>query len=161
MMTAIGQVQRLKGNRALILYQRHSSCLGCQQQSQCATGQLQSALLSSKQAVWVELPLKSSIQMGDWIEVILPETDFLRLTLTLYGVPLLGLISGVLLSVSLQLSESMAVLLSLFGLTLGLIWVRYFSVKDKKITTSLRYVRCLGSPICGDFVTNPPLKDSE
>jgi sigma-E factor negative regulatory protein RseC len=161
MIVAQAEILLIKDDRVLIKYRRSSSCGGCSEKAKCATGQTQQALPESNQSVWIEHSSSLSLVIGEWIEVGIEEHHFLRGVFLIYFVPILGLVIGALLGDVLQFGDFGTSVFSGGGFLLSLLMVRYLTRFSAYSRYRVRCLRSLGVPICGDFVTNRPLKDSD
>ncbi|CAM2938385.1 SoxR reducing system RseC family protein [Vibrio rarus] len=74
--------------------EQQTSCKGCASKSSCATGQVSKAI-GNKQHAWT-LTSKVKVQVGDIIEIGLPEKALLAAAALVYLIPLLFLFLGAL-----------------------------------------------------------------
>ena len=115
MITETATVTKIDGRQVEIEMQRQSVCGGCELNSGCGTGAI-GRLLGRRNK-----PLKIFNQMklmpGDQVVIGIRERAYLNASLIIYGLPLLGLIVGGLLS---QWIFGESDLIALIGAAIGL-----------------------------------------
>ncbi len=161
MIVAQAEVLVVEAGRALVKYRRASSCGSCAEKAHCATGKTQQALPTSSESVWIDVPHSVSLSIGEWVEVGIEEGHFLRGVFLMYFLPILGLVLGALLGHSLSFGDFGTSAFSGGGFLFCLLMVRYLTRFSTHFDSHVRCLRPLGVPICGDFMTNRPLKDSD
>ncbi len=92
MVKELGRVTGLVGNWALVEMQRQSTCSHCELSNGCGTGAVGRLLGHRRKPVMIKN--EHHLRPGDSIILGLPEGAFLKASLLIYGLPLLGLIVG-------------------------------------------------------------------
>jgi len=112
-------VVSLSGNRAEVQMQRQSACSHCEMSHGCGTGAIGRLLGKRSKPVKIEVDL--NLSPGDEVELGLPEKAFLKASLLIYGLPLLGLFLGSVLADTIFIdSEFMIFVFAMAGLLSGL-----------------------------------------
>ncbi|MFT5656954.1 MAG: sigma-E factor negative regulatory protein RseC [Gammaproteobacteria bacterium] len=112
-------VVSFSGNHAEIQMHRQSACSHCELSSGCGTGAI--GRLLGKRSKPVAIETEQNLKPGDQVELGLPEQAFLKASLLIYGLPLLGLFAGSMLAEFVfPGSEPMVFVLALTGLLSGL-----------------------------------------
>ena len=116
-------VVNLSGDIAEVQMQRQSACSHCEMSQGCGTGAI--GRLLGKRSKSVEIKVYQDLKPGDQVEIGLPDKAFLRAGLLIYGLPLLGLFTGLMLAESLDSnadlsSDLIAFIFALVGLVLGI-----------------------------------------
>ena len=88
-----GRVVALHGGRARAMFQV-PACAACEEGRGCGGG-IFSAWLNQRRPRSLWLEAEPHWRVGDWIEIELSETEIARLSLVVYGLPLLGIIAGI------------------------------------------------------------------
>lgn len=126
MIETIATVIAHKGKTAHVVSTRQSPCGSCKKQGQCASKTL--AQLSDKDTLEFHVSLLEPVHVGQTIRVGIPEQDLLRSTLVLYGLPLAGLLMGVITANAfVHDSDFFAMIGSCIGLTIGLVGARWLA----------------------------------
>lgn len=124
---ACGIVKEKKDNRAVVIMERQDMCGDCHA---CE-------MLSGKKQCQLTCEVKSECEVGDRVEVQLGTSHFLKATYIMYGIPLLGFIGG--LAVSLIIVKLLQIESTDWWLAAGmlggtLIGAGYIKIKDKRST---------------------------
>ena len=106
-MIRTGFVKTKKGDRLSVCFERPSSCEGCKG---CSKG-----LLSKSEL----LTVFGEAEVGDFVDVQMPENRIFQASLLAYALPLCMLIAGLAVGSLLGLSDTIAFLMALAGLALG------------------------------------------
>jgi len=85
-------VTGLDGDLAVIQMLRHSACNHCELNSGCGTGAI--GRLLGHRSKPLTIRNKSNLRPGDRILLGMPDRAFLKASLLIYGLPLVGLIGG-------------------------------------------------------------------
>jgi len=85
-------VTGVDGNWALVQMQRQSACSHCELSSGCGTGVIGRLLGHRRKPVTIKNEYQ--LKPGDSVMLGLPEGAFLKASLLIYGLPLLGLMVG-------------------------------------------------------------------
>ena len=95
MITEMAEVLRIEGNKILVRINPAQGCAGCAQKSGCGTGMLQS-WLNPVQRMWVpiESDLQERVEAGQWVELCVEEGGFVRSSVLVFLLPMLGLVLG-------------------------------------------------------------------
>jgi sigma-E factor negative regulatory protein RseC len=117
MLTESALVTRRDGNRVELELQRSSACDHCELNQGCGTGALGRLLGRRSRPLVIETD--KDCEPGDTVLLELPESALVRVSLLLYGLPLLGLLLGGLLGALLALAEWLVVGIALVGLFAG------------------------------------------
>jgi sigma-E factor negative regulatory protein RseC len=117
MLTESALVTRRDGNRVELELQRGSACDHCELNQGCGTGALSRLLGRRSRPLAIETD--KDCKPGDRVLLELPESALVRASLLLYGLPLLGLLLGVLLATLLAIPEWLVVSIAIFGLLTG------------------------------------------
>ena len=86
------KVTGLDGNWALVQMQRQSACSHCELSNGCGTGAIGRLLGHRRKPV--KIKNEDQLKPGDSVVLGLPEGAFLKASLLIYGLPLLGLMVG-------------------------------------------------------------------
>lgn len=120
-----GIVKEIKGNTAVVVMERQDMCGDCHA---CE-------IMSRKKECTLSCETKIPCQVGDEVQVALTTDYFLKATYLIYGVPLIGFLLGLGISVGLSQIQSipyedlLSALCIMIGTGLG---VLYIKLKDKK-----------------------------
>ncbi len=106
-MIRTGFVKEKKGERLRVCFERPDSCEGCKG---CGKG-----FLPKKEL----LTVFGEAEVGDMVEVQLPEGQLLKATLLAYVLPLLFLVAGLVLGMLARLGDAITVVLAFVGLFVG------------------------------------------
>ncbi|MDN2482052.1 SoxR reducing system RseC family protein [Vibrio agarivorans] len=155
MMTALAQVTAVQpaqgGWQATLSCEQKTSCSSCASKSSCGIGLVSNAI-GNKSLTW-QLVTEQSIQVGDTVEIGLPERKLLSFAAATYLMPLLFLVIGAIagqtwLQPFLGAGEGAVILLGIVGAAIGFIVARQFVRKREKETSSqVVLLRILGSQI--------------
>lgn len=116
-------VRALDGEFAEVEANPQATCGSCHSGGSCGTSLFASALSSGRRRVRVSNPVAARV--GDLVMLEFDERRVPKLSLWLYGLPLLGLIVGALLPLRLQLGgEPASVIGGLFGMLGVLYWLK-------------------------------------
>jgi sigma-E factor negative regulatory protein RseC len=97
MLTESARVTRRDGNRVELELRRNFSCDHCELSQGCGTGALARLLRRRSRPLIIETDQPCS--SGDEVLLVLPESSLVRASLTVYGLPLLGMaLCGLLVS---------------------------------------------------------------
>lgn len=113
-MIRTGFVKEKKGERLSVCFERPSSCEGCKG---CAKG------LMSKSEL---LTVFGEAEIGDIVDVQMPEGRVFQASLLAYALPLCVMIAGLALGTALGMSDTVSFLMALIGLALGYVLTRVF-----------------------------------
>jgi sigma-E factor negative regulatory protein RseC len=86
------RVTGLDGNWAMIQLQRQNACSGCELSNGCGTGAI--GRLLGHRSRPVRIKNEYQLEPGDSVLMGLPDGVFLKASLLIYGLPLLGLIAA-------------------------------------------------------------------
>jgi len=113
------KVTGLDGHWALVQMQRQSACSHCELSNGCGTGAIGRLLGHRRKPV--KIKNEHQLKPGDSVVLGLPEGAFLKASLLIYGLPLLGLIAGGMLALGITgESELYAFFLAAAGFVAGL-----------------------------------------
>jgi sigma-E factor negative regulatory protein RseC len=112
-------VTGIEGNWAVIQMQRASVCSHCELNSGCGMGAI--GRLLGHRSKPVMIVNEHQLKAGDSVILGLPERAFLKASLLIYGLPLLGLmVGGLLASWVIGKSELFVIAFALVGFVAGL-----------------------------------------
>ena len=112
-------VTGLDGNWAMVKMQRQSACSSCELSSGCGTGAIGRLLGHRSKPVMIKNQYQ--LKQGDSVVLGLPDDAFLKASLLIYGLPLLGLmVGGMLANLSFGESELLVIIFAAAGLVTGL-----------------------------------------
>jgi len=137
MIREIAEVVAIDGTRIKVSTALKTGCSGCAQVKTCGAGML-SSLFENRRAEF-ELETDLPLQLGDRVELQIPEQVITGFSLLLYGLPLLMLLSSALvLQLALQLPEG-TVIVGAFTITGLTFWGlrRYFRGRDVHVTQGI------------------------
>lgn len=120
-----GTVKEVKGNTAVVVLERQDMCGDCHA---CE-------MISGKKACTLTCEKHIPCKVGDEVEVTLTTDYFLKATYLIYGVPLVGLIAGLVLGVVISQSLHLAfgdLLTAAFMLLGAAMGGLYIKKQDKK-----------------------------
>ena len=113
MLTEAAIVTRRDGNRVELELQRGSACGNCELSQGCGTGALGRLLGRRSRPIFVET--EQNLEPGDEVLLALSESALVRASLTLYGLPLLGMVMAGLLAALLSSPEWLVVTAAVAG----------------------------------------------
>lgn len=122
MLEARGYVVAVEPGQAWIESARQSACGSCASKGHCGTGLMGDALSGGGHVSRVMALDSIGVAVGDEVIVGLPEEGMLQASLLLYGLPLLGLVGGMVAAQ--PLGEGAAIASGVAGLLAGLALVR-------------------------------------
>ncbi len=117
MLTEAAIVTRRDGGRVELELQRGSACGSCELSQGCGTGALGRLLGRRSQALFIET--EQQLEPGDEVLLALSESALVKASLTLYGLPLLGLVMAGLLAVFAAAPEWLVVVAGVAGFYSG------------------------------------------
>lgn len=118
-MIRVGRVIEAQGDRLSVCFSRPEACESC---GMCGTGRDNTTVT-----------LKGQAQVGDQVEVDMPEAQVLKVSLVSYMLPLLGLLLGLYVGTQVFNNREMFVMLAGFiGLALALIALKLVDKKAAK-----------------------------
>lgn len=120
-MIRTGFVKEKKGDQLRVCFDRPEACEGCKG---CAKG-----LLPKKEL----LTVTGQAEVGDMVDVQMPDAQMLKATLLAYAMPLALFLIGMLVANACQLSDAVTGLLALAGLALGYIAARMIDVRLRRL----------------------------
>lgn len=130
MLETRGRVIAVEAGFAWVESERQGGCGSCTSKGACGSQLLGEALLPSSPTqalnkalnrVWAQDPL--GVQVGDTVVLGVAEEGALRAAFLIYGLPLLGLLSGVLLAQSWGDLWAMSAGMTGLGLAMGVVWL--------------------------------------
>lgn len=127
MITEQAVVTRRDGERVEVRLLRESVCGQCELGKGCGTGAL--GRLLGNRGRPLSLECREPLEPGDRIELRLPESALVRASLTLYGLPLLGMLASGLAAALVGLPEIAVAAVSAAGLYLGVKLASRLSVR--------------------------------
>jgi len=116
-MVRTGFVKQKKGELLSVCFERPEACAGCKG---CAKG-----LMPKKEL----LTVFGQAEVGDRVDVQMPEAQMLKATLIAYVLPLCVFLLGLGAGYALRLSEGITLLLAVAGLALGYLAARGIDMK--------------------------------
>lgn len=125
MLEARGRVIAIEQGLALVESVRQSACGSCSSKGHCGTGLMGDALAGSGHVSRIHVQIDMDVQTGDEVIIGLPEEGMLQASLLLYGLPLLGLIGGMIATQ--PWGEGVAITAGVIGLLAGMALVRPLS----------------------------------
>ncbi len=131
MLEETARVERIEVDEIWVETQRRSTCSSCSVNKGCGTATLAKVLGNRRTLVRVlsDLPL----EVGDQVVIGIREQALVRGSLAVYATPLLLLLAGAVMG---ELgaeqglwagAEAASILLGLFGLVAGLLWLKVFT----------------------------------
>jgi sigma-E factor negative regulatory protein RseC len=121
-----------EANAVWVETQRQTACGSCQASKACGTATL-SKVLGQKRTRVRALNKLPDLEIGDSVVIGLQEGAFLRGSLALYFVPLLGMFLGAGFGAlfhqafSAEYTEGFRIVFSIGGFLAGMVWVKYYS----------------------------------
>jgi len=119
-------VVEVNGQQVSVETDRQSSCGHCSAKNGCGSALLGKFFDRNKQHLIVETDLKLSV--GDRILLGLDESALLRGSFIVYAVPLLMMLFLPIVINQFVISEIISILSAVVGFSIGIIYVKYFSV---------------------------------
>lgn len=133
MIKELATITSVDGDYAWVQTQRESACESCSAQKGCGTSAIGKVV--GKQYTQVRVINSCAAKVGDLVKVALPEDMLLKSSLAVYLVPLmLMMIGGVLGDAYGTQEQWMAVLGSLVGLSIGVVWLKLYAALMAKNT---------------------------
>ena len=117
MITETAMVTRCEGRQVELELRRGAVCGGCELNQGCGTGAL--GRLLGHRAKPIVIATNLDLKPGDRVQLELSETALVRASLTIYGLPLLGMIVGGLLAVMAAMPETVVALIAVTCFLLG------------------------------------------
>lgn len=114
-----GIVKEVKDDTVIVMLERQDMCGDCHA---CE-------MISGKKSCILQCQTKIKCEIGDVVEVQLSNHLFLKATYLLYGMPLIGFISGLCISYFLNLSDWITALVTLVSTSLSIIYIK---IQDKR-----------------------------
>lgn len=136
MMEQAGQVVRIDGGLAVVQVVPQSACGSCSASKGCGTSAV--AKLFPKRLPQVAVRNDLGVQAGDDVVIGLADNEVQAASLTLYGVPLAGLLAGAIAGQQWGGSEPWAILGGLSGMLAGLALARQLGVSRQNRPVLLR-----------------------
>ena len=115
-----GFVKEKKGSLLRVCFERPEACEGCKG---CAKG-----LVPQREL----LTVFGQAEVGDQVDVRMPEARTLKATLMAYAVPLLAMLAGLAVGFMLNCGDLVSLLLALGGLVAGYLAVRAFEMRLRR-----------------------------
>ncbi|MFC1603235.1 SoxR reducing system RseC family protein [Pseudomonadota bacterium] len=116
------------GDYAQVQTERSSACGSCSSRSACETASLKEEGNKEPDAILQVLNPINALP-GERVVIGFEEEALTKASMALYAVPLVSFILFAIIGQWLASSEAMAALGGVFGLAVGLLWLRYFSAK--------------------------------
>ena len=117
MLTEAAIVTRRDGRRVELELQRGSACGDCELSQGCGTGALGRLLGRRSKPLFIET--EQELEPGDEVQLALSESALVKASLTLYGMPLLGMVLAGLLAVAAAAAEWLVVVTAVAGFYSG------------------------------------------
>jgi sigma-E factor negative regulatory protein RseC len=134
MLSENGVVVAVEKDQVWVETIRSSACETCRAKSVCGQKvmtdfQSERKQKESSQAQKSHVPVRTNLimQIGDQVEIGIPEAAFIKGALLLYFLPILSLVLTAILISSLGLSEWLVAAVSIFSFVVSLGWVKYKS----------------------------------
>ena len=115
-----GRVVEIKGNLAVVTLTRREACAKCRA---CSAG-------FTSQEMRIEADNLCEAKVGDWVELSLAENGFLGAVKIMYGIPMIGLMAGLLLGyfvlwpvVPMLSRELLSFGLGMVGVLIAYLWI--------------------------------------
>lgn len=89
MIRELGEVTAVDTGWVEVATKLKSGCSGCAHQNHCGAGLLSKALPQRNGRI--EFAMEHSFQVGEQVELLMPEQSMVRYSLLLYGIPMLAL----------------------------------------------------------------------
>lgn len=132
-MKEVAEVVAVDGNRITVTTELKTACSGCAQNTTCGAGLL-SKMFADRHAQFTVVS-EQPVKVGERVELSVPESEFTRFALMLYGLPILALtlIAMVLTSLS-QLPEWLVIVLAFAGFAASFVGLKHwFRRRDVKV----------------------------
>lgn len=113
----------------LVEAERQSTCNKCQVKKGCGTRLLANHV--GKRFTTIAVDKTSSVDIGQQINLVIPEQALLQGAAVMYLIPVIVMILAALLASALQFGEVVQTLAGISGLVVGLMMTRWY-LKDKK-----------------------------
>lgn len=127
-MREIGKVLSIEGQKVVVEVERGAACQSC--------GRCGGHISFGDKHMMVEAVYIGHVELGDYVELEIPDRDYLRLSFLLYVFPLLnagvGYGLGFLLGKSLGQGQIFAWAFALGGMALSFLWLRHYDVQTQK-----------------------------
>lgn len=141
MLTEAAIVTRRDGGRVELELQRGSVCGGCELSQGCGTGALGRLLGRRSKPLFIET--EQQLEPGDEVLLALSESALVKASLTLYGLPMLGMVMAGLLAVSVGAAEWLVVVAAVSGFYAGYRAAVYLTsrLEDGRLTPYIMEIR--------------------
>lgn len=120
-MVRTGFVKEKKGDQLRVCFERPEACEGCKG---CAKGLLPKSEL---------LTVTGQAEIGDIVDVQMPEAQMLKATMLAYAMPLALLFVGLGLGYALHASDAVMLLMALLGLAVGYAAARFIDLRLRRL----------------------------
>jgi len=125
MITEQAIVTRCNGKQVELELQRGSACAECELSQGCGTGAL--GRLLGKRSKPLVIETDRDFKPGDRLQLGLSESALVKASLTIYGLPLLGMVAAGLLASFVTVSEALVALAACVGFIVGFKFAAYLS----------------------------------
>ncbi|RUO57880.1 SoxR reducing system RseC family protein [Pseudidiomarina insulisalsae] len=139
MIREVALVQAVTDDYLEVTTELKTGCGGCAQQSTCGAGIISKAFSDRRARFRVARPA-GDFQVGETVELLMPEQALTKASLLIYGLPLVALFAMAALTQGLlALSEGVAILLSLGAFAGSFVLLkRWYQMRDLRVTQLLQ-----------------------
>ena len=132
-MKELAEVVAVDGDRITLTTQLKTACSGCEQNTTCGAGIL-SKVFADRHADFVVIS-DVPVNVGERVEISMPESQVTRFALLLYGLPIgILLLVASLLTSATTLPEGSVILLAFASMALSFLGLRqWFKTRDIKV----------------------------
>ena len=116
---------------------RLSTCNSCSMKSGCGQRIMNQATDFKRSRIELPVPQHMALNVGDEVVLGIPQKAFIKASVLTFAMPLLWMLACALLAQWLTLSEPTTVVAALFGLGLGLLFLRWYSQSEAVLTSNL------------------------
>ena len=129
-MSQIGTVQSVKNNHVFVKVMREEACAHCQV---CTTG------INEGKECLIEAVNQCEATVGDVVNIDIQANYFLKATLIMYGIPLIAMVLGILISLGvmnklgLPNADMMSALVGIIVTGIAYLWINQREKKNKNL----------------------------
>ena len=137
MIEQVAHVQAIDQTSVWLDTLRLSTCNSCSMKSGCGQRLMNKATDCKRSRIELPVPQHMALNVGDEVVLGIPQKAFIKASVLTFAMPLLWMLACALLAQWLTLSEPTTVVAALFGLGLGLLFLRWYSQSEAVLASNL------------------------
>jgi len=115
---------------------RLSTCNSCSMKSGCGQRLMNQATDCKRSRIELPVPSDMTLKVGDEVVLGIPQKAFIKASLLTFAMPLMIMLAFASLAQWWDFSEPVTVVAALFGLSMGLLLLRWYSQSDAVLSSS-------------------------